>query len=373
MNNEHVGSGSSQAAQQQLRIQRMLLSVAMYCLSLVPLLLSVHLGYTPSWVIWVWLILAVVFNSAFFVAIRSGFNLRFKDPSLTLAQMIAAIALVLFAQVFGGPVRAAYLVVLLIIIVFGCLRLGARQLLWIGMLAALAYGLTLPLVRLLEGERFDGSVELVLWCSFLIYLPFLAVLAGHISQLRKHVLASNAQLQEALQRVTELATRDELTGLYNRRYLLERLRQEQSRVDRGAKGFTVCMLDLDHFKRINDNFGHSAGDAVLRAFADCTRSLLRSTDLLARYGGEEFVLLLPETSPETARQCLVRLQHELTRLAYVGLPPELRVTTSAGIAHYQMSETLESLIERADQALYLAKERGRDRFELAAPAPLLTV
>src|SRR5690606_1716468 len=135
----------------------------------------------------VWLGCALVFNLGFLLAIRSGYNLRFKDPSLTLAQMIAAIALVQFVQVYGGPVRAGYLVVLLIIMVFGCMRLRPRQLLWVGVLTALVYGASLPLVRLLEGDRFNASVELVLWCSFLVYLPFIAVLGGHISQLRRRV------------------------------------------------------------------------------------------------------------------------------------------------------------------------------------------
>ena len=219
--------------------------------------------------------------------------------------------------------------------------------------------------------QINGSVELVLWCCFLIYLPCIAVLGGHISQLRKRVTTSNAQLQEALLRVTELATRDELTGLHNRRSLMDRLEHETQRVERGCQGFCICLLDLDYFKRINDQHGHQAGDAVLLQFAVSARTLLRSTDLLARYGGEEFVLLLPETALETARLCVARLQDELRQVAFAGLPPELRITMSAGIAHYQSPETLPSLIERADQALYRAKEGGRDRIEFADPASSL--
>lgn len=370
MSNDSYPPGRSPIAQQRLRMQRFLLSVAMYVLSLVPLSLSVYHGYTPAWVVGVWLVLSVVCNLGFYLAIRSGFNLRFRDPSLTLAQMIAAISLVLFAQMFGGPVRGAYLVVLMIIIVFGCLRLHPRQLLWVGTLTALAYGSTLPLVKMLDRERFNAPVELVFWCSFLIYLPCTAALGGHISQLRKRVMDSNTQLQAALEQVTELATRDELTGLPNRRYLMERLVQEKNRVDRGGRGFTICLLDLDHFKRVNDCYGHSAGDLVLREFADCVQPLLRNTDLLARYGGEEFLLLLPESTPETAQLCLARLQDELTRQAFGSLPTDLRITTSAGVAYYGAPESLASLIDRADQALYLAKEAGRNRIEFA-PATFL--
>jgi diguanylate cyclase (GGDEF)-like protein len=371
MSNDSYPPQNVTDAQQSLRMQRFVLSGVMYCMSLVPLSLSVLQHHTPVWVFGVWLVLAVSYNLGFYLAIRSGFNLRFRDPSLTLAQMVAAISLVLFAQGFSGPVRGAYLVVLMIIIVFGCLRLHRRQLLWVGLITAAAYGLTLPLVKMFDGQRFDGSVELVYWTAFLVYLPCIAVLAGHISQLRKRVMDSNAQLQVALSQVTELATRDELTGLPNRRYLMARLEQEKNRVDRGAKGFIICLLDLDHFKRINDRYGHAGGDVVLREFANCVRPLLRVTDLMARYGGEEFMLLLPETAPDTARACLARLQDQLTGVSFAGLPADLRITTSVGIAHYQAAESLTDLIERADKALYIAKERGRNRIEVA-PAPAVS-
>src|SRR5690606_7398033 len=117
----------------------------------------------------------------------------------------------------AGEARGAYLVVLLIIMVFGCFRLHTRQLLGLSLLTILAYGLTLPLIQRIEGERFDLAVEMVMWCSFSAFLPFISVLGGNISDLRKQLMASNAQLQEVLQQVTELATHDELTGAYNRR------------------------------------------------------------------------------------------------------------------------------------------------------------
>jgi diguanylate cyclase (GGDEF)-like protein len=153
---------------------------------------------------------------------------------------------------------------------------------------------------------------------------------------------------------------------------MARLEQEKNRVDRGARGFTICLLDLDHFKRINDGYGHAAGDMVLRAFADCVQPLLRNTDLLARYGGEEFLLLLPESTTQTAQLCLARLQDELARKTFGGLPTDLRITTSVGVAYYGAPESLASLIDRADQALYLAKEAGRNRIEFA-PATSFSV
>ncbi|MBB1519595.1 GGDEF domain-containing protein [Aquipseudomonas guryensis] len=359
------GTALPEDSHKQLRIRRLLMSVAMYVLSAVPQGVSLYNGISPAWVMYTWAAYAVVFNLGFYLAIRSNFSLRFRDPSMTMAQMVAAIILVLFTQLYAGEARGAYLVVLLIIMVFGCFKLHTRQLLILSLLTILAYALTMPLVREIEGERFNLAVEVILWCSFSAFLPFISILGGSISDLRKKLMASNAQLQEVLQQVTELATHDELTGVYNRRYLLEMLGHEKNRTDRGGGGFCVCLFDLDHFKRVNDNYGHAAGDTVLKTFAATVEPLLRSTDFLARYGGEEFLLFLPQTSLEMAQHCIKRIQEALATTSFEGLPPGFRVTASIGVAQYYLQEGIPSLIERSDKALYRAKQNGRNRMELA--------
>jgi diguanylate cyclase (GGDEF)-like protein len=341
------------------------MSVAMYVLACGPQGVSLYNGISPSWVMLVWAVISVLTNLGFFLLFHFGLNLRFRDPSLTMAQMVAAIAMVLFTQTYAGEARGAYLVVLLIITVFGCFKLHTRQLLVLSLLTIAAYGLTLPLIQRIDGERFNLAVEMVLWCSFSAFLPFISILGGNISDLRKKLMASNVQLQEVLQQVTELATHDELTGVYNRRYLLEMLHHEKNRTDRGGAGFCVCILDLDYFKRINDTYGHSVGDEVLRTFANTVQPLLRSTDFFARYGGEEFLLFLPQTSLEMAQHCIKRIQDALAEVSFEGMPANVRVTASIGVAQYYLQETVPALIERADKALYRAKQNGRNRMELA--------
>ncbi|MEK1906920.1 MAG: GGDEF domain-containing protein [Pseudomonas sp.] len=355
-----------QDEQQQLRIRRFMMSVAMYVLAAVPQGVSLYAGVSPSWVMPTWVAMALVTNLCFYLLFRFNLNLRFKDPSLTIAQMLAAIAMVLFTQVYAGQGRGAYLVVLLIIMVFGTFKLHTRQLLALSLLTIGAYAATLPLIRWLEGERFNLAVEMILWCSFSAFLPFISILGGNISELRKKLMASNAQLQEVLQQVTELATHDELTGAYNRRYLLEMLSHEKNRTDRGGGGFCVCLFDLDHFKRVNDNYGHPAGDTVLKTFAATVEPLLRSTDFFARYGGEEFLLFLPQTSLEMAQHCIKRIQDALADASFEGFEADFRVTASIGVAQYYLQESVPMLIERADKALYRAKQNGRNRMELAA-------
>lgn len=352
-------------SQQQLRMRRFMMSVAMYVLASIPQGVSLYNGISPGWVMGLWAAIALVTNLGFYLLFRYGLNLRLRDPSMTTAQMVVAIAMVIFTQMYAGEARGAYLVVLMIIMVFGTFRLRTRQLLILSLLTIVAYGLTLPLIERIEGERFDLAVEMVLWCSFSAFLPFISALGGNISGLRQKLMASNAQLQEVLQQVTELATHDELTGAYNRRYLLEMLAHEKNRTDRGGAGFCVCILDLDHFKRVNDSYGHPVGDEVLKTFAGTVQPLLRSTDFFARYGGEEFLLFLPQTSLEMAQHCLKRIQDELAVARYPGLPQDMRVTASIGVAQYHL-ESIAELIERADKALYKAKQNGRNRMEMAS-------
>ena len=364
---KHVISeaASSRDSQQQLRIRRFMMSVAMYFLASVPQLVSVYNGISPAWVTQVWVLVAVLTNLLFYLLLRYDLNLRLRDPSMTMAQMVAAIVMVMGTQIYAGEARGAYLVVLLIISMFGCFKLNTCELLWLSLGTIVAYALTLPLIQRIEGERFNLAVEMVLWCSFSVFLPFISILGGSISALRKKLMVSNAQLQVVLNQVTELATHDELTGAYNRRYLLEMLGHEKNRTDRGGAGFCVCILDLDHFKHINDNYGHPAGDEVLKTFADVVQPLLRSTDFFARYGGEEFLLFLPQTSLDMAQHCIVRIQEALAQASYPGLPKGLRVTASIGVAQYFLQESVAALIKRADKALYRAKQNGRNRMEVA--------
>lgn len=337
----------------------------MYALAGVLQAITLYHGILPSWVMLMWAGLSTVVLLGFYLVFRGNYNLRFHDPSLTVAQMLVAIALVLFTQVYAGQARGAYLMALSIIMVFGSFKLHTRQLVGISLLTILCYGLTLPLIRQVEGAAFDVGVEVVLWCSFSLCLPFIALLGGSISALRKRLVVSNGQLQEALRQVTELASHDELTGLYNRRYLLEMLSHEKNRTDRGGGSFCVCLLDLDHFKQVNDRFGHQVGDQVLQGFAGAVAPVLRSTDFFARYGGEEFLLFLPQTSLQMAQHCIQRIQVALIAASYPGLPDDLHITASIGVAQYCPHESIALLIERADKALYQAKANGRNRMELA--------
>jgi diguanylate cyclase (GGDEF)-like protein len=166
------------------------------------------------------------------------------------------------------------------------------------------------------------------------------------------------------QRLRQLSTSDRLTGLFNRGYFDARFAAELSRARRSGHPLTIAMLDVDHFKRFNDEYGHTAGDAALRAIAHMLRHALRRSDIVARYGGEEFVLVFPETLPEHVVEKLDALRETVTR-AKIRLPGRQSIsglTVSAGVASFPHDATaVDALIESADQRLFVAKAEGRNR------------
>lgn len=201
------------------------------------------------------------------------------------------------------------------------------------------------------------------------------VLVIGASLLSVFVLALMALLwrnRQISRRLRELANTDVLTGLPNRRAVMARAEQEFERIRRYPAPFSVAVLDLDHFKLINDRFGHEVGDEVLRRFASICRSAVRSTDIIGRTGGEEFVLLMPQTDAEAALQMLERLREQVARIADALPQAGLRTRVSIGVAScHEADDSFNRLLLRADQALYAAKAGGRDRVQLAdAPGSL---
>ena len=162
---------------------------------------------------------------------------------------------------------------------------------------------------------------------------------------------------------------DALTGLTNRRCLLECLENELVRTKRYGGSLSLIMFDIDHFKHVNDTYGHSAGDSVLREIARQTKLILRKADIAARYGGEEFVILLPETELAGAVLIANRL---IQIIAESTVRQEARhsiaVTVSIGVAMISPNEIATDLLNRADQAMYRAKNRGRNRIEVSEQA-----
>jgi diguanylate cyclase (GGDEF)-like protein len=185
-------------------------------------------------------------------------------------------------------------------------------------------------------------------------LPAANVFASQVA-----ISLENARLYREIQR---LAITDELTGLYNRRGIMELGQREFERAARHNRPLSVVLIDIDHFKNVNDSHGHAAGDQVLRVMGEQCRRHVRGTDLVGRFGGEELLLLLPETKIKAAYEAAERLRKLIEEMEVQREQSKIKVTISLGVAERKGNmEELAELIHRADEALYAAKEGGRNR------------
>jgi diguanylate cyclase (GGDEF)-like protein len=261
----------------------------------------------------------------------------------------------------GG--RGVIVLFLLFTFLFGIFRLGTRELLGVGGFAIICYGLVTLLLLHFRPGTIDLHLILLRWVVLAAVLVWFAFMGGYISRMRKRLELGKSDLENALQTIQTLAARDELTGVYNRRHLMEVLRHEIGRSTRTGTSFCVCLLDLDFFKKINDTYGHQAGDEVLRGFASGAMQRMRTSDYFGRYGGEEFLLILTHTTLEGARIGANRVRSEAEQLRFFDISPDLRISVSIGLAQHQPGEEIEQTLKRADDALYRAKEAGRNRVE----------
>ena len=216
-------------------------------------------------------------------------------------------------------------------------------------------------------SEFTGIVELDTGSNFdiVITLLFLVFLGMFNFSLYTLVLGS------LIRRLENLSSTDQLTGLYNRRFVMERLEEEYARFQRSGQSYAVIMMDLDHFKKVNDNHGHAAGDQVLREVAQRLRQSVRSTDTLARMGGEEFLLLLPMNDIDGALIHAGRIRKRIAADPVRFGTLEISITMSLGVAEVFSSDRApDAVVNRADAALYRAKDNGRNRVEMAQRATI---
>ncbi len=355
------------ARHRRIRVAQWLISASVYAGSATVLWFGVRDGWVAAGVFAAWVAFIALGQTLVYVAIRSGWSERYPDPALTAAQIMLGVVSVEWAYMMSGPMRTATLLPLLLIFAFGAFSLGWRR--FVG-LTLFALGTLLIAVAALNVARADSGgwsmghvetrIDLVNVMMMAVLLPTISLLSARLSFLRTRLRQQRAELTEALAEVQRFATCDHLTGLANRRHMQERLVLEHARAQRGHT-FSVVLIDLDHFKRINDSHGHARGDEALRAFADEAAAGLRNCDLLARWGGEEFLLLLPDTPAPQARSTVERL---LARMHAAPPIPGLPMTFSGGVTEQQPGEAVAETVARADRAMYAAKQGGRDKVVL---------
>ncbi len=211
----------------------------------------------------------------------------------------------------------------------------------------------------LELIRPDGSLMPVIANATAIRDPSGQIVAS------RSTLFDNRAKHEYEQKLLEIALLDPLTALPNRRALAEAAQKELSRCVRQDKALSVLMVDIDHFKNVNDNYGHDVGDQVLCTLATCIKNNVRAMDMPARYGGEEFIVLMPEADLNSALEVAERLRRSVEQTEFRASAKDFfKLTISVGVTQWKAQDnTLEPTIRRADSALYRAKELGRNRVE----------
>jgi diguanylate cyclase len=318
-------------------------------------------GVTNHPWVWPWTLSSVGGMVAVFALIRSGRVMRWRDPSLTLQQMLYAILCSGAAYGITGSARAVVIPILGVVLMFGMFGMTLRQVTIVGIYTLVVFGAGGLYWMQHPAPGDPPGVEAAHLMIVGIMVAGVVLLTGRLHGMRERSRKQRAALSTALERIRELATRDDLTGCLNRRAMLERMAEESLRCVRSGKTMCLVLLDLDHFKRINDLHGHAAGDVVLRGFADVARTQLRATDVLGRWGGEEFLLMLGSTDLEQARQCVTRVLTKLAASRFDLGSAAIAVTSSAGLTQCGGGESIVAAIERADKALYQAKAAGRNR------------
>lgn len=346
---------------QRIRLRRVLVASAVYWLAALGQWWAASAGLAEPHLAQALILCLAPGMCGFYLLLRSGVTLRCADPALTLPQIVFAIVVMALAYLINPPVRGVVLMLVAFVLVFAAFTVDPKASRALGWLAVGVLGAAMAAGATMAPAKFDPVIERVHFFFAAVVLPAMSMLAGDLSSMRMRLKQQKAELQDVLERIHKLATRDDLTGLVNRRHMEELAEMEHRRALRSGRAPCLCLLDLDHFKRINDVHGHAAGDEVLRLFALHASLALRETDVLARWGGEEFLVLLPDTDPGEAQQGFERLRDLLERDETWGDRPHLRVSFSAGLTAWRGGEALRDALARADLALYEAKASGRNR------------
>lgn len=322
-------------------------------------------GYIDSTIPVTFVVLCAICVSAVALAHASAWSCRQADPTLFLPQQLFAISIALLMAVMAPQIAFQPFATLFAICAFGFMAPNTKSFVisWsVGAVGALA-------VIVLLGPRLEMPTSTAAGQALTegVVLGLLARciwIATFVKRLQVRLKEKNRALKEAMERIEALASFDELTNLPNRRAITAWLNEQIMVSTRTGLPLTIALVDVDHFKRINDSFGHQAGDRTLQILSRVAEFCLRKTDRVGRFGGEEFLVVLVGTALEAAQEPLDRIRFALKDYDWRGIGEDLEITVTIGAASYTPGEPVEGLVRRADTALYLGKESGRDRVVL---------
>ena len=303
----------------------------------------------------------LVFGAVFLL----GLNRSLRDPSMVLPIMVWSTLSLLLTAYYIDQVRLCVMVMFFAILQPGVFRLELRAFIGLAVMCVVLYALIIWRVGMMHPEALDVTAEFIQWMVFAVITGGVVMVAAEISTIRTRISTRNRELSKFVADMETMATTDGLTGVLNRRHVMERLIKIREMAKRNAFSFVVVYVDLDFFKQVNDNYGHHVGDDVLKGFSRLMQDAVTEGDLVARLGGEEFLLVLVNADMQAAMPVIESLREATTGLRFDSAPA-LRISVSMGAAEFSAGESLDHFLARADDALYTAKESGRNRVCVAA-------
>jgi diguanylate cyclase len=354
-----TSSPTRAALKQRLRLRRFSLASIFSLLYLFVLLIFHSQGKVDRTTLFETCAIVVSMILAFYVAFKFRLNLRFPDPSLTAFQLLSAVLTMVFVVYRAPDTRLAFTAFFFVALMFGMLRCSATKLTVLSLVSLTVFALA-TWRRYSNSNDFEMLRLDMLQCLVIaITFPWVVYIGGRVKRLQRDLVDVSTKLED----IQERSRYDDLTGVYNRRALMIALERSKQRANVTGEPLSICIIDLDLFKRYNDEFDHLTGDRVLQEFAHAVQAGLRSTDIFGRYGGEEFVQILPHTGLAGAILDAERLRNRISTLDLPFARSTGPLTVSVGVAQYSPGETIDQTFARADGALYKAKQLGRNRVE----------
>ena len=351
---------------QRLRFKRFALAAGTYVLLITLVWVAYCAGYYYANFFGLWLttVLVLLSQGVLSLVFFGEYNKRFKDPSLTEFQVLMGLGWQTFLLAHLESARGTFMVLYVLVLLFGLFHLPPKVFTRCAILALLGFT-GLNLWDVFQDQLDDPGLAALQTCALFIVLGWLCLYARFVQSSRQRMHQHRITLQahqETLRgmmfQLEELASTDELTNLYNRRHFLRLATREMETMD-GSYTEGLALIDMDHFKRVNDLLGHAAGDRVLQVFATTATQCLRADDVLARYGGEEFVLLIPRCTRSQLVECCERVRVAFEQVVIPELPG-LELSLSVGMTLIERGDDMDRALQRADQALYRAKHLGRN-------------
>jgi diguanylate cyclase (GGDEF)-like protein len=347
---------------QTVRFQRFSMALLAYGIGIALMAVAFSVGLIAFRPLMVCIAAIVAANLVIYALFRSGKNVRFADPSMTLLQSMTGIALIMLVAYSFDRNRSLVLVWCLVVLLFGVFRFKPREFIQITLFMLAGYAGVINALMFNRPQFVDVYLEWYQWLWLALILPAFAMVGSRISELRARILRANEELTNALSTIQDMATHDSLTGLPNRASLADTLQHAIARAERGRQSVSVLFIDLDHFKSVNDSLGHATGDLLLREVARRIQGAIRESDLVARLGGDEFVVMIEDEGDSERHKAIGAKIHEALAIPFKLLDHDVSVSASIGVASFPRdAKDSATLLSNADLAMYRAKDQGRNR------------